>query len=104
MVVLALTLHSKQPKRAMISADKAFIEIMEYPRRRCHHRGLTTANRKDQVGRTADAPGIRWQQTLEAVARETLLLSSEGLKGRYGPIEAPAQRLNFLYPEGSKVL
>lgn len=32
MAVLALTLHSKQPKRAMISCDKAYIEIMEYPR------------------------------------------------------------------------
>lgn len=27
-----LSLHSKQPKRAVISCDKAYIEIMEYPR------------------------------------------------------------------------
>ena len=32
MVSITLTMHSKQPKRAMISADKAYIEIMEYPR------------------------------------------------------------------------
>ena len=32
LVVLSLTMHSKQPKRAIISADKAYIEIMEYPR------------------------------------------------------------------------
>lgn len=32
MVVMSLTLHSKQPKRAVISCDKAYIEIMEYPR------------------------------------------------------------------------
>ena len=32
LVVLSLSLHSKQPKRAVISCDKAFIEIMEYPR------------------------------------------------------------------------
>lgn len=32
MVVLSLSLHSKQPKRAMISCDRCFIEIMEYPR------------------------------------------------------------------------
>ena len=30
--VISLTLHSKQPKRAVVSADKAYIEIMEYPR------------------------------------------------------------------------
>lgn len=32
MATVALTLHSKQPKRGMISLDKAYIEIMEYPR------------------------------------------------------------------------
>lgn len=32
MAALALSLHSKQPKRAMISCEKAYIEIMEYPR------------------------------------------------------------------------
>lgn len=32
MATVALTLHSKHPKRGMISLDKAYIEIMEYPR------------------------------------------------------------------------
>ena len=32
MATIALTLHSKQPKRAMISCDKGYIEIMEFPR------------------------------------------------------------------------
>lgn len=32
MASVALSLHSKQPKRAMISCEKAYIEIMEYPR------------------------------------------------------------------------
>ena len=32
MATVALALHSKQPKRAMISCEKAYIEIMEYPR------------------------------------------------------------------------
>ena len=32
MAAVALTLHSKQPKRAMISCEKGYIEIMEYPR------------------------------------------------------------------------
>ncbi len=34
MAAAALSLHSKQPKRAMISCEKAYIEIMEYPRAR----------------------------------------------------------------------
>lgn len=32
MATIALSLHSKQPKRAMISCEKGYIEIMEYPR------------------------------------------------------------------------
>ena len=32
MATISLTLNSKQPKRGMISCDKGYIEIMEYPR------------------------------------------------------------------------
>ena len=32
MATVALSMHSKQPKRAMISFEKGYIEIMEYPR------------------------------------------------------------------------
>ncbi|MCB7318517.1 Gfo/Idh/MocA family protein [Lacrimispora sp. 210928-DFI.3.58] len=32
MAAIALSLHSKQPKRIVISCEKAYIEIMEYPR------------------------------------------------------------------------
>lgn len=32
MATVAISLHSKQPKRAMISCEKGYIEIIEYPR------------------------------------------------------------------------
>ena len=32
MATVSLSLHSKQPKRAMISCEKGYIEIMEFPR------------------------------------------------------------------------
>ena len=32
MATVMLSLHAKQPKRGMISFDKAYIELMEYPR------------------------------------------------------------------------
>lgn len=32
MATVALSLHSRQPKRAMISCEKGYIEIMEFPR------------------------------------------------------------------------
>ena len=32
MATVMLSLHSKQPKRGMISCERGYIEIMEYPR------------------------------------------------------------------------
>ena len=32
MATVSLTMHSKQPKRAVISCEKGYVEIMEYPR------------------------------------------------------------------------
>ena len=32
MGVLSLSMHSKQPKRAVLSFDKCYVEVMEYPR------------------------------------------------------------------------
>ena len=32
MATVALSMHSKQPKRAMISCETGYIEIMEFPR------------------------------------------------------------------------
>lgn len=57
MVVLSLTMHSKQPKRAMISADKAYLEIMEYPRAdRTSIVWTETGEREElRVGNTAQA-------------------------------------------------
>lgn len=32
MAVMSLSLHSKQPKRAILSFDRCYVEVMEYPR------------------------------------------------------------------------
>ena len=57
MATVALSLHSKQPKRAMISCEKAYIEIMEFPR--ADHAVITDAatgeKREVSSGRRADA-------------------------------------------------
>ena len=57
MVTIALTLHSKQPKRGMISCDKGYIEIMEYPRAQKAVITYTETNEKEviEVGNTEDA-------------------------------------------------
>ena len=57
LVSAALSLHSKQPKRAVISCEKGYIEIMEYPRadQALIVDAATGARETVQAGRTADA-------------------------------------------------
>lgn len=57
MATLALSLHSKQPKRAVISCEKGYIEIMEYPRadRAIIVEAGTGTVHEVTAGRTADA-------------------------------------------------
>ena len=57
MATIMLSLHSKQPKRGMISCEKGYIEIMEYPRA-CEARITYTENGETelvQAGRREDA-------------------------------------------------
>lgn len=57
MAAIMLSLHSKQPKRGMISCEKGYIEIMEYPRA-CEARITYTENGEMelvQAGRREDA-------------------------------------------------
>ena len=57
MATVALTMHSKQPKRAMISCEKGYIEIMEYPRadRAVITDAATGERREISAGETAKA-------------------------------------------------
>lgn len=57
MATVALSLHSKQPKRAMISCEKGYIEIMEYPRadKAIIVDAVTGSEREISTGETANA-------------------------------------------------
>ena len=57
MATIALSLHSKQPKRAVISCEKGYIEIMEYPRAdRAEIVDASTGEKKEiSCGKTEDA-------------------------------------------------
>lgn len=57
MATVALSMHSKQPKRAVISCEKAYIEIMEYPRgKKATIVDANTGKREElQAGETANA-------------------------------------------------
>lgn len=69
MATVALSMHSKQPKRAMISCEKGYIEIMEYPR--ADHAVIvdakTGAKREISVGKTGDALYYELMDMEEAV-------------------------------------
>lgn len=57
MATVALSMHSKQPKRAMISCEKGYIEIMEFPRadKAVIVDAVTGERREIQEGETACA-------------------------------------------------
>lgn len=71
MATVALSMHSKQPKRAVISCEKAYIEIMEYPRgEKAIIVDANTGERKKlQAGETANAL-IYEMQDMEAAIIE----------------------------------
>ena len=102
MVVLALTLHSKQPKRAMISAEKAFIEIMEYPRADVATITWTDDGKQEQVqaGRTADALAYVLADLEAAVAGDASAQAQlEVSKDVMELMTGLRNDWNFLYPE-----
>ena len=69
MATVALSMHSRQPKRAMISCEKGYIEIMEYPRadQAIIVDAETGETREIVVGKTADALYYELQDMEEAV-------------------------------------
>lgn len=69
MATVALSMHSKQPKRAMISCEKAYIEIMEYPRadKAVIVDAETGVRTEIEAGSTPEALGYELQDMEQAV-------------------------------------
>ena len=69
MATVALSMHSKQPKRAMISCEKAYIEIMEYPRadKAVIVDAETGVRTSIEAGSTEEALGYELQDMEQAV-------------------------------------
>lgn len=69
MATVALSMHSKQPKRAMISCEKGYIEIMEYPRadKAVIVDAVTGERQEITEGRTSDALFYELRNMEEAV-------------------------------------
>lgn len=102
MVVLSLTMHSKQPKRAMISADKAYLEIMEYPRAdRASIVWTETGVREElQVGNTAQALSYVLADMERAVAGDEYARAQLGTSVDVMELMTSLRAdWNFKYPE-----
>ncbi|WP_417086326.1 Gfo/Idh/MocA family protein [Lancefieldella rimae] len=102
MVVLSLTMHSKQPKRAMISADKAYLEIMEYPRAdRTSIVWTETGVREElQVGNTAQALSYVLADMERAVAEDEYARAQLGTSADVMELMTNLRAdWNFKYPE-----
>lgn len=69
MATVALSMHSKQPKRAIISCEKGYIEILEYPRadKAIIVDAETGKTQEIVVGKTSDALYYELQNMEEAV-------------------------------------
>ena len=99
MATVALSMHSKQPKRAMISCEKGYIEITEYPRadkavivdaesgKRTEIESGETANAlyyemmdMEQAVRSGDASNIQLQYSKDVMDIMTKLRKDWGMK------------------------
>lgn len=104
MAAIMLSLHSKQPKRGMISCEKGYIEIMEYPRA-CEARITYTENGETelvQAGRREDALLYEITDMENAIASHTY--KQEGMYLAYTKdvmelMTACRREWNFTYPE-----
>lgn len=76
MVTLMLSMHSKQPKRAVISCDKCYIEIMEYPRADKAKIVWTETGEEEIVeeGKTEDALYYEIKDMEEAVSKDMSIM------------------------------
>ena len=102
MVVLSLTMHSKQPKRAMISADKAYLEIMEYPRADRASIVWTEIGAREelQVGNTVQALSYVLADMERAVAGDEYARAQLGTSADVMELMTSLRAdWNFKYPE-----
>ena len=71
MATVMLSLHSKQPKRGMVSCENGYIEVMEYPRAWEAKVTYTDTGKTETIaaGENADALAYELRDMEEAIAR-----------------------------------
>lgn len=83
MASVALSMHSKQPKRAVISCEKGYIEIMEYPRADRAVIVDAQTGRREEILAGDSACALQYEiEDMEAAV----------LRGKTEPMKLPASR------------
>ncbi|MDD6192024.1 MAG: Gfo/Idh/MocA family oxidoreductase [Lachnospiraceae bacterium] len=104
MASVMLSLHSKQPKRGMISCEKGYIEIMEYPR--AWEATITYAESGEteviKEGENADALAYELADMEKAISGDTECMHIEYTKDVMDMMTAFREEWGFKYPEEEK--
>lgn len=101
MATISLTLHSKQPKRGMISCDKGYIEIMEYPRAEKAVITYTETGNQEiiEVGNSSDALFYEMEDMEKAVNGDFEVTQLEYSKDVMDMMTEIRREWNLVYPE-----
>ena len=101
MATISLTLHSKQPKRGMISCDKGYIEIMEYPRAQKAIITYTETGAREEieVGKHEDALFYEMQDMENAVMGDREVAHLEYTKDVMEIMTGIRREWGLVYPE-----
>ncbi len=101
MATVMLSLHSKQPKRGMVSCEKGYIEIMEYPR--AWEATITNAEtgetEKVSVGKHEDALAYELEDMEKAISGESNDMHLDYTKDVMKIMTDFRKDFNLTYPE-----
>lgn len=101
MASVMLSLHSKQPKRGMVSCEKGYIEIMEYPRARDATITYAESGETEVIreGENAYALAYELADMERAISGDTECMHLEYTKDVMDMMTAFRNEWGFKYPE-----
>lgn len=101
MATVMLSLHSKQPKRGMVSCEKGYIEIMEYPRAWEAKITYTDTDKTEiiMVGENADALAYELADMEKAIMGDAECMHLDYTRDVMDMMTSFRKSWGFIYPE-----
>lgn len=101
MASVMLSLHSKQPKRGMVSCEKGYIEIMEYPRAWEANVTYTDSGKTEIIreGDNSDSLAYELEDMERAISGDVECMHIEYTKDVMDMMTAFRNEWGFKYPE-----